>query len=217
MGKQQLNKFISHWGVVVVVIVWLLDLQVLSITFKVVSSNPAHGEVYSIQLYVIKFVSHLWKFSSGTPVSSINKTDRHDTTEILLKVALNTITLIRTLRANEFLQYCCLINYSQNMIQTFIFYLVRHVNYSRVLLKYSRSIKFTNNLKQKVLYRFLLWKRYRIIIKLKSKFIKQQYWRNSLALSVRIRVMVFNATYKTFCFKLFVNFIDREYLSKTRE
>jgi hypothetical protein len=32
-------------------------------------------------------------FSPGTPVSSINKTDRHDITKILLKVALNTITL----------------------------------------------------------------------------------------------------------------------------
>jgi len=30
-------------------------------------------------------------FSSGTPVSSTNKTDRHDITEILLKVALSTI------------------------------------------------------------------------------------------------------------------------------
>jgi len=30
-------------------------------------------------------------FSLGTPVSSTNKTDRHDITEILLKVALNTI------------------------------------------------------------------------------------------------------------------------------
>jgi hypothetical protein len=28
-------------------------------TTKVVSSNPAHGEVYSIQHYVIKFVSDL--------------------------------------------------------------------------------------------------------------------------------------------------------------
>jgi hypothetical protein len=28
---------------------------------------------------------------SATPVSSTNKTDRHDITEILLKVALNTI------------------------------------------------------------------------------------------------------------------------------
>jgi len=32
-------------------------------------------------------------FSLGTPVSSTNKTDRHDITEILLKVALNTIVL----------------------------------------------------------------------------------------------------------------------------
>jgi hypothetical protein len=31
-------------------------------------------------------------FSPGTPVSSTNKTDRHDITEILLKVALNTIS-----------------------------------------------------------------------------------------------------------------------------
>ena len=31
--------------------------------------------------------------SLGTPVSSTNKTDRHYITEILLKVALNTITL----------------------------------------------------------------------------------------------------------------------------
>jgi len=30
-------------------------------------------------------------FSPGPPVSSTNKTDRHDITEILLKVALNTI------------------------------------------------------------------------------------------------------------------------------
>jgi hypothetical protein len=31
--------------------------------------------------------------SPGTPVSSTNKTDRHDITEILLKMVLNTITL----------------------------------------------------------------------------------------------------------------------------
>jgi hypothetical protein len=44
--------------------------------------------------YAIKFVSDLRQvdgFSPGSPVSSINKTDRHDITEILLKVALNTI------------------------------------------------------------------------------------------------------------------------------
>ena len=32
-------------------------------------------------------------FSTGTPVSFTNKTDCHDITEILLKVALNTSTL----------------------------------------------------------------------------------------------------------------------------
>ena len=32
-------------------------------------------------------------FSPGTPVSSTNKTDHHEITEILLKVALNTITI----------------------------------------------------------------------------------------------------------------------------
>jgi hypothetical protein len=35
-------------------------------------------------------------FSPITLVSSISKTDRHDITEILLKVALNTITLTLT-------------------------------------------------------------------------------------------------------------------------
>jgi hypothetical protein len=34
-------------------------------------------------------------FSPGTPVSSTNKTDRQDVTEILLKVSLNTIKHIK--------------------------------------------------------------------------------------------------------------------------
>jgi hypothetical protein len=32
-------------------------------------------------------------FSPGTPVSTTNKTDHNDITEILLKVGLNTITI----------------------------------------------------------------------------------------------------------------------------
>jgi hypothetical protein len=44
-----------------------------------------------VQHYVIKFVSNLWQVGVHTPVSSTNKTDRHDITEILLIVALNTI------------------------------------------------------------------------------------------------------------------------------
>jgi hypothetical protein len=52
--------------------------------------NPAHGEVYLIQHYLINFVSDLLQvggFSPGTPVPSTNNTDRHDIAEILLKVA----------------------------------------------------------------------------------------------------------------------------------
>jgi hypothetical protein len=48
---------------------------------------------------VIKFVSDLrqgqW-FSPGIQVSFTNKTDRHDITEILLKVVLNTKTQAQT-------------------------------------------------------------------------------------------------------------------------
>ena len=47
-----------------------------------------------VQHYVIKFVSDLRKvggFFPDSPVSSINKTDRHDIAEVLFKVALNTI------------------------------------------------------------------------------------------------------------------------------
>jgi hypothetical protein len=50
----------NYWAVVVL---WYLDLQLpmqsVPITTKVVSSNPVHGEVYSIQHYVIKYVSDL--------------------------------------------------------------------------------------------------------------------------------------------------------------
>jgi hypothetical protein len=56
------------------------------------------GEVYSIQHYVIKFVSDLRPVSGflGTLVSSTNKTDSHDITEKLLKMGLNTITITLT-------------------------------------------------------------------------------------------------------------------------
>ena len=70
-------------------------MQLVPITTKFVSSNPSHGEVYPIQHYVIKFVNDMRQvgaFFPGTLDSSTNKADRHDITEILLKVGLNTIT-----------------------------------------------------------------------------------------------------------------------------
>ena len=81
-----------------VVIVWWLDLQIpvqsVLITTKVVSLNPAHGESYLTQLYVIKFVSDLQQLCDFFWDSSLlhqKNSDRHNITEILLKVALNTI------------------------------------------------------------------------------------------------------------------------------
>ena len=66
-------------------------MQLVSITTNALSSNSVHGEVYSIQHYMIKFAGDLLQV--GGSGSSANKTDCHDITEILLKVALNTITL----------------------------------------------------------------------------------------------------------------------------
>ena len=82
---------------VVIVIAWLLDFQVsmpisVPITTIVVNSNHVHGEVCSIQHYVIKFAAVQW-FSLDTLVSFTNTTDSYDINQILLKVALNTMTL----------------------------------------------------------------------------------------------------------------------------
>ena len=64
-------------------------VQSLSITNNVVSSNHVHGEVYSIQRYVIKLVGDLRQVDAH--VFSINKTDSHHITEISLKVTLSSI------------------------------------------------------------------------------------------------------------------------------
>jgi len=75
------------------------------ITTKVVSSNPIHGNVYSIQHYVIKFLSDLRQVGGFSPVSSTNKPDRHDITEILLKLALNTINQTKLYRYLKTVKY----------------------------------------------------------------------------------------------------------------
>jgi len=87
-------------GAVVVVIVCKLDLQLpvqaVPITSKVVSSNTVHGRgVLDTTLCdkVCQLIATGQWFSSGTPVSPTNKTESHDITEILLKVALNIISL----------------------------------------------------------------------------------------------------------------------------
>ena len=83
-----------------VVIAWLFDIQ-----------KKTYCAISAYQQESCEFVSRSWQgvldtilcdkvrqwfaagqwFSPGTPVSSTNKTDHHDITEILLKVVLNTI------------------------------------------------------------------------------------------------------------------------------
>ena len=66
-------------------------VQSVSVTTMLLVRIPLRARCTTLR---IKFVSDLkagrW-VSPGTPVSSTNKTDRNDITEILLKVALNTI------------------------------------------------------------------------------------------------------------------------------
>ena len=71
-----------------VVMVWQMDLQLhvesVPIATKILSSNPVHGEVYSIQHYLIKFVSDLLHITYFLRVLRFPP-------RIKLKVALNTI------------------------------------------------------------------------------------------------------------------------------
>jgi hypothetical protein len=49
------------------------------------SLNPAHGEVYLIQHYVITFVSDLRQVGCLLRFPQTNQTDRHDIAEILFE------------------------------------------------------------------------------------------------------------------------------------
>ena len=71
----------------------VLDLQIPMQSVPIitdVSLNLDQGEVYSIQHYD-KVCQRLATGRWFSPVSSVNKADRHDIAEISLKVASNTI------------------------------------------------------------------------------------------------------------------------------
>ena len=98
----------------------------------------------------------LW-FSHGTPVSCTNKNDCYDITEILLKVALNTIartTPLRSLIAVElltsniwtFYNWPCLQLLPKGSYLIFCSYIVRH------------SCMISNNVHATYILTFVLWK-----------------------------------------------------------
>ena len=81
-----------------IMIVWLLYLQLpvqsVPITIKVVSSNPVHGEVNSMQHYVVTFVNFLRQARGFLRILRFPPPIKlTDITEIWLKVVLNTLTL----------------------------------------------------------------------------------------------------------------------------
>ena len=71
---------------------WIYNYLSVSVTTNIVSSS---GEVYSIQHYVLKFVSDLRQVGGFLLVLQFSPpiTDWHDISWIFLKVALNTITI----------------------------------------------------------------------------------------------------------------------------
>jgi hypothetical protein len=70
----------------------LTDVKVLMICFVTPHISNRH-KMWSVK--VCQWLATGRWFSPGAPVSSTNKTDHHDITEILLKVALNTIKQTR--------------------------------------------------------------------------------------------------------------------------
>jgi hypothetical protein len=88
------------------------------IAIKVVSSNTAHGRgVLNTTLYdkVCQWLGAGWWFSPGTPVSSTNKTDRHDITEILFTTSTCIVRLediCNALRYSNQYLFLCLCNIS---------------------------------------------------------------------------------------------------------
>jgi hypothetical protein len=69
-------KIIDKFQELTQLLVSRLPVQSVPITTKVVSSNPVHGEVYSIQHYVIMFASDLRQVGGSLQFSgsSTNKT-----------------------------------------------------------------------------------------------------------------------------------------------
>ena len=81
-----------------VVLTWVTRWEIQA---QIVSSNPALSRsTRSLCDKVYQWLATSQWFSPGTPVSSTNKTYRHDIPEILLKVALNTITITLTPHLN---------------------------------------------------------------------------------------------------------------------
>jgi hypothetical protein len=82
----------------------VFDVQSVHIITKVVSSNPVHGDAYSIQHYVIKFVSDLrqvsgfhrvLRFPPPIKLTLIRKPPCYSYSQYMLDIAIRKQTQIR--------------------------------------------------------------------------------------------------------------------------
>ena len=71
----------------------IIKLKIKKVMFWISSNSNI---TLTHNLHACQWLATSRLFSAGTPVSS-NKIDRHDITDLLLKVALNSITLILSL------------------------------------------------------------------------------------------------------------------------
>ena len=95
-------------------------------------------------------------FSPGPPVSSTNKTDRHDITEILLQMTLNTIkqtnkqtnkhswsfTVVNISHFNRLLWNYCANNCQTLQIWGLQGHLEKNTNFDLIWLKHDRRVQF---------------------------------------------------------------------------
>ena len=73
------------------------DMSTHGLLYQPISNSACQNDLVLLDTTLCDKICHYLAtgqlFSPGTPVSSTNKTDHHEITEILLKVALNTLTL----------------------------------------------------------------------------------------------------------------------------
>ena len=83
---------------------------------------------------VCQWLATSWWFSLGPPVSSTNKTDRHDITEVLLKVALSTI---KQPNKTIFLYICSLWTF---VCSHFSFQMINKIQVNQILWDFNNTV-----------------------------------------------------------------------------
>ena len=107
------------------IIYWIVIIKLISLTYWIsksceFDSRLWQGVLDTILCYkVCQWLATGRWFSPGTPVSFTNKTDRHDITEILLKVALNTKPVKWLIYDFDITNFNCMLNIAKYILIIF--------------------------------------------------------------------------------------------------